>query len=211
MLECITRMRKGEHVVIVFIGDSITEINESTHDKFNYTGLLGLRLEERFGRVFTIINSGVSGNCTDHILERLERDVLRYTPDLVMLMVGMNDPCKGLSNLGQFTSNLEKIIANIQDKGSEILMLTENPLSFEIEENRLSRSAYPRYVDAIRHVAAESDILLCDIYKKWENLISTDDMCNNLYNYWRLMNDHIHPNEYGHAFIANTIFEFLSI
>jgi len=211
MFKYLNRMKNGEHVVIVCIGDSITEVNDSTHGKHNYCGLLGLKLLERFGRVFTMVNVGVSENSTDDVLARLDRDVIRHCPDFVTVMIGMNDAVKGQENLDNYKCNLKQILERIQNIGAEVLLLTPNPLSFEIEDNYQRRSFYPRYVDEIRQIADELHVPLCDIYRIWEDDVSTENVCKKTYNYWRLMDDHIHPNESGHALIAKSIFEFLGI
>ncbi len=67
---------------LVCLGDSITEgmIGVSYVDK--------LRAELRGVRV---INAGVNGDTTLHLLRRVERDVIAHRPDVVTIMVGLND------------------------------------------------------------------------------------------------------------------------
>ena len=59
---------------IVFFGDSITEV---------------YKVDEFFPKR-NVINSGISGDRTENLLERMD-DVYRYNPSKVFLLIGIND------------------------------------------------------------------------------------------------------------------------
>jgi lysophospholipase L1-like esterase len=67
---------------LVCFGDSITEgaIGASYVD----------RLRERLPGV-RVINAGINGDTIVHLLRRAERDVIGHQPDVVTIMVGLND------------------------------------------------------------------------------------------------------------------------
>jgi lysophospholipase L1-like esterase len=67
---------------LVCLGDSITEgmIGASYVDKLR-AQLPGVR----------VINAGVNGDTIRHLLRRAERDVIAHRPDLITIMVGLND------------------------------------------------------------------------------------------------------------------------
>lgn len=67
---------------LVCFGDSITEgaIGASYVDK----------LRERLPGV-SVVNAGVNGDTVLHLLRRAERDVVAYSPDVITIMVGLND------------------------------------------------------------------------------------------------------------------------
>jgi GDSL-like Lipase/Acylhydrolase. len=67
---------------IIFLGDSITE-------GFPTDTLL---------KEFSIVNKGISGDRTELVLERLNRDVIRLSPSAVFLLIGINDMGSGFSN-----------------------------------------------------------------------------------------------------------------
>ncbi|MBP1993959.1 SGNH/GDSL hydrolase family protein [Paenibacillus eucommiae] len=205
MLQIIEKLRNGQRSLIVCMGDSITEQNFHLHSHINYVGHFSEKLINTFGRNQFIINTGVSGDTTWGAVARLERDALRFKPDLVTLMFGMNDSARGMDELPVFKQNLESLIASIRESGSEVLLLTQNILKFEIKDNA-SRASYPYYAEAIREVAATTGAPLCDIYQKWE---ATAKEIN--YKHWMMMDDEIHPNEHGHQFMANILFEFLGL
>ena len=90
-----------KHKRILLLGDSITE-------SFNTQKLL---LE------FKIINKGISGNNSTHLLKRLDRDLLASNPDIVFILIGTNDIANGFSD--------EKILSNI----SSIIEITMTKLN----------------------------------------------------------------------------------
>jgi lysophospholipase L1-like esterase len=56
-----------------------------------------------------VINAGVPGDTTASALERLERDVLAYSPDIVLITLGGNDLKNGVASDSAF-KNLKKIV-----------------------------------------------------------------------------------------------------
>jgi lysophospholipase L1-like esterase len=77
---------------IVFLGDSLTE----AFDLDNYF------------RRKDLINRGISGNTTDHVLYRLE-ELINAKPVKIMLLVGINDLYQGLEPQAIF-ENITRII-----------------------------------------------------------------------------------------------------
>jgi lysophospholipase L1-like esterase len=68
---------------LVCFGDSLTE------------GAIGASyvdiLRERLPAAVRVINAGINGDTTINLLRRYERDVVPYHPDLVVILVGLND------------------------------------------------------------------------------------------------------------------------
>lgn len=81
----------------VFLGDSITE--QYTLDKY-YSDM-------------PVVNSGIGGNMTKHILNDMNERVYKYNPSKVFLLIGTNDIEFGDSN-DLAISNIEKIIQGIR-------------------------------------------------------------------------------------------------
>jgi lysophospholipase L1-like esterase len=68
---------------LICFGDSLTEgvIGAS------YVDLLRERLPARV----RVINAGINGDTTINLLRRVDRDVVPYRPDLIVILVGLND------------------------------------------------------------------------------------------------------------------------
>lgn len=201
-LKALDKMARGEQAVWVFFGDSITEQNYHLHYHLNYVGLLCDPLWFKYGGgQYIMINAGVSGNTTRDLLARVERDVLRYEPDLVSIMIGIND-CSRQISPEEFHTNLHGLLERIQDQDSEVLLLTPHPLLTTSEPFHL----YSQYIEAIRSVARERKAPLIDIYQDWQLLLSKEPN-----RHYSLMDDLLHPNERGHRKMADLLIEKLAL
>ncbi len=81
------------------------------------------------GEGYTIVNAGVSGNNSRHLLGRLEADVLGKDPALVIIGVGTNDAINSKSAvpLKIFEDHLAKLAMSIRAGGAKVLFLTPPP------------------------------------------------------------------------------------
>ena len=96
MQSTIDKLKNGTHVTIVVLGDSITANSLHNRGHVNWVSLLDEAILETYGEgLCTLINSGVPGSSYASALKRLDRDALRFEPDLVILALGMNDAFKG--------------------------------------------------------------------------------------------------------------------
>lgn len=79
--------------IIVFAGDSTTDANKGEDGIGNgYVRLVrNALIAFRPNEEFTVINAGISGNKSADLLERWDRDVTAYDPDIVFCMIGIND------------------------------------------------------------------------------------------------------------------------
>lgn len=111
----------------VLIGDSITEI-------FNYYELFYGFCEESGQAVY---NRGISGDTSDRMLERFEKNALCIKPRNLVMLIGTNDIGAGLPN--EFTvSNIRKMLEAAQEKcpGANIVLQAIYPVN-----NRMSLEA----------------------------------------------------------------------
>ena len=85
---------------IVFLGDSITEFYD---------------VEKYFPKK-NVVNSGISGNTTQDILDDMKNRVYRYNPSQVFLLIGTNDLVDKKLSIEDTENNVEEIIKNIKKK-----------------------------------------------------------------------------------------------
>lgn len=91
----LTRLQERENLASLRGRDGYTILclGESTTVQGNYPRRLEKILNLRAGEeIFSVINTGVPGINTDGLLERLEENLRRYNPDIVVAMMGINDP-----------------------------------------------------------------------------------------------------------------------
>ena len=202
-MERIRRLLKGdEPVKWLFYGDSITHGARHTFGKRDYAELFAERVRFELGRTRDfVINTAISGNKTPNLLEGFERRVTQFSPDVVFLMIGMND-CSDANpvTLEQFENNLNELAERIAGLGGVTVMQTTCPILPNTAPDRLPH--FDNYMDAIRRVAAERGLPLVDHAKYWRERPDS-------HYYW--MSNSFHPNEYGHLAFARLLYEELGI
>lgn len=108
----------GERLVVVVFGDSLVAGHGIGRSQA-FPSVLEVALRER-GYDVKVVNAGVSGDTTNHGLQRVER-VLEEKPDLVILELGINDVFEG-RDLQQIYANLQKLIDVLKSNGTEVLL-----------------------------------------------------------------------------------------
>lgn len=180
--------RSSGSIVIVAFGDSVTmgctalgEIEPSAVYHHRLKGMLEARHPQA---VFSMINSGIGGDNTGDAIARLDRDVLRYRPDLVLVAFGLNDASSEPGRLELFRDNLRRIVRDVLAAASDAILLTPSFMcsresSAVAAEHRgylphmlttQNDGVLARFAQAVRDVAAEQGVALADVYAAWEAL-----------------------------------------
>lgn len=103
---------------IVFFGDSITE---------------GYNVKEFFDE-YRVVNSGISGNTTKDLINRIDSDLYDYNPSVVIIQIGTNDLRVSIKD-EEIISNIKKIIKGIRKnrKNASILVESIYPLNRDMD------------------------------------------------------------------------------
>ncbi len=200
---------------IAFLGDSVTqgcfeiyEIEpgriETVFDRNSaYHTYLGQILTKLYpSATVNIINAGISGDNAPNGFNRLERDVLRYSPDLVVVCFGLNDSGLGLQGIGQYTSALNKIFVSLKEHNIEIIFMTPNTmcthvspnLNFELGRNVAASLAsiqndgiLDKYIEEAVKLCERENVKVCDCYSLWKimekNGVNTTELLANYVNH----------------------------
>ena len=187
---------------IVFTGDSITHGPLHTKGYRSYTEHFRERLKEKFkNENIMVFNTGVSGATTRDVIRDFNICVNIYDPDIVFIMLGMNDSLNEIVPLEEYRSNILELINKVREIGAIPIIQTSNIIKMD-----LSRKNLKFYMDIVREVARENNVMLIDHYSHWEELEKENSNLKN-----ELLNDLIHPNENGHLEMAKFIFKELDI
>lgn len=194
----------------LFLGDSITMGSGTTYGYRDYTQLFAEHVRMELGRKQDIvINSGVSGNNTDRLIEWFDWRVRQFQPDIVFLMIGMNDctindPKRSVSQK-YFLANLEKLVKLVREIPScKLILQTTCPILPGSTPER--EPHFEEYMDIIRSVALESACPLVDHTKFWREAAKANPA---VHYFW--MGHSCHPNQFGHRVFAELIFKELGI
>ena len=126
---------------IVFYGDSITDASRvkeaqgamnSTAYGYGYVLQIAGRILAEKPNDYHIINTGISGNRICDLYARIKKDVWNYEPDVLSILVGVNDVWHGINSnngtkLDEFKACYEEIIANTIKKLPNIKIMLLEP------------------------------------------------------------------------------------
>jgi len=132
-----------------------------------------------------VINAGVSGDTTARALQRLERDVLAFSPDIVLITLGGNDLKNGVASDIAF-KNLKMIVNLIHNQGARVII---GGLSIPFRDRG--------YGKGFNKLAAETGATL--IPNILEGIMGNR----------KLMSDSIHPNDAGYKIMAQRFYDVL--
>lgn len=104
---------------ILCIGDSSTYgLGPSDANKFSYPSQLQKLLDENIpDKRFEVFNLGVPGINSSQVVNRLRKNISNYNPDMIIVMVGINDPWNlEESNLLKFYNQgfFKKLYTNLE-------------------------------------------------------------------------------------------------
>lgn len=183
-------------VTLAFLGDSVTqgcfEVYRNGEDGIQtefcvadgyHTKLRNL-LELFYPRApINMIHAGISGGKAFQGLERVERDVCAYHPDLTVVSFGLNDCGKGMDKIDEYVSSLSAIFDKLAACGSEIIFLTPNLMadyaSYEVNDYlhdlyaqiiEKGKGTFDPYIDAARKLCKEKNVPVCDNTAFWHKL-----------------------------------------
>ena len=164
-----------------------------------------------------IINAGISGDSAPVGLERMDRDLLPYHPDLTVVCFGLNDCTQGTAGLETYHDALVSIVRKLKQHGSEGVLMTPSPVCTRVHTQLRGESLrkigkdlvrnfqdgiFDRYMEQVRAVAKEENVPLCDVYAKWMTLYNNGvDITNLLSNYLN------HPSRQMHWLFAVSLAE----
>jgi len=211
---------------IVALGDSTTEAGWEGNARSVYPERLEATLEAR-GLDVEMINAGISNTTSRQAVERLDSDVRRFDPDYVIIQFGINDSwidaAEGRTQprltVDEFSDCLKTLIETLRADGAKPILMTPNPMRWsELYGNELRDPALgfdfddPRgidrlldiYAQRVRKVARAENVPLVDVFERFE---AYDRVPGQSIHDLLIDGDEMHPNDAGHALIAQWLSE----
>lgn len=181
---------EGNYTNYLFLGDSITDLYNL--DEY-YEGL-------------PVVNSGISGNTTEDILDDMKNRVYDYNPSKVFLLIGINDLGSGDSASDVF-DNIKKIIAAIENRKPKVSIYIESvfPINKNIDDEEMisveSNDDVIELNTLIKEYCDKNNYVYINIYDSL-----TDDDGNFSEEY---TDDGLHPNNNGYKVITEKLKKYL--
>ena len=114
----------------VFYGDSITHGALHTFGQRDYAELFAERLRYELGRTMDVVlTTAISGDNTRGLLSGFDWRVGQFRPQVVLIMIGMNDCSEGNDiSLTEFTDNLDKLVDQLRQIDALPVLQTTCPI-----------------------------------------------------------------------------------
>ena len=170
-------------ITILALGDSLTEgLGVDKND--NYPAQLEDRLQEMGYDNAKVINSGLSGETSTGLVNRLDW-VLQTKPDVTILTIGANDAIRGI-DVATIEANIRTAVKRLQDNGSVVILG-----GMSIYDN-LGSDYVAAFSDIYPRVAKDMNVTLIPFFLEG---VGGDRALNQA--------DAIHPTKEGYTIIVN--------
>lgn len=186
-------------VRFVFTGDSITDCDRDRQDNTSLGhGYVALIAQELPGE--QIINTGVSGDRVADLQLRWQRDVLEHTPDVLSVMIGINDTWRRYdsddpTSVQAYEQSYRDILTRAQYSGiGRVILIEPFLLPVRTEQWSWREDLDPR-IQVVRRLAADFGA----------EYVATDGPLAEIatrVGAEALAPDGVHPTAAGHRFLA---------
>jgi lysophospholipase L1-like esterase len=201
-------LKLSAHAKYLFIGDSITDAGRGD-DKAEGIGHGYARLIRDYllakdsTHAPQVINRGVSGNKIHDLKTRWPTDVIELKPDVLSVMIGINDVWHGLNpawrpgvEIGPYTEVYRELLAQVRKALPACAIVVCEPTVISPPAHEDGNTPLRPYVNAVhalaREIEAEGLVRLHDVFLDADR--ARPDV--------KWTTDGVHPSSTGHMLIA---------
>jgi len=193
---------------IVFIGDSITDADRN-HPAyrpfgFGYVHFVANILLAKYPQLnLNIVNTGVNGNTVRDLKDRWERDCLAYEPDLLSVLIGINDVWRQYGEPerqsdavypNEYESTYRLLLSRAKQRSNCQLVLMESFMFCDDRQNQIFQ-ALQKYIQVVRDLAREFDAILVPLQRRVSEQVKSVPP-------EKWSSDSVHPDIWAHAWIS---------
>ena len=194
----------------IFQGDSITDAGRDKRNYHNmgngYPKFASKLIADAHPDVdFEFINFGIGGNRTDQLFDRLYNDCIAFDPDVVSILIGINDIWHryGSERIAtadeQLALNYRLILERIKrDTHAKIIMIA--PYVLDDDTKNHMKNDLQTVLPIIRELAEKYADVFIPLDERFETALATQPEPK----YYSA--DGVHPNQNGAMFIAQEYF-----
>ena len=195
---------------VVFFGDSITQAGVQPTGYI--TKLDSIVKQAHLPDSVELIGAGIGGNKVYDLYLRMEEDVLKKNPDVVLIYVGINDVWhKVSSGTGTDPEKFEKfyraIIKRLQDKNIKVILCTPSVIGERNDNSNQQDGDLNQYSNIIRAIAKDLSLPVCDLHNAFSEYLKVNNPANAERGI--LTVDRVHLNEKGNLLVASQMWKVL--
>ncbi len=201
---------------ILFQGDSITDAGRDKRNYFDlgygYPKYTAENIKKAYPDAeFEFINLGISGNRTDQLFDRLYPDAISLEPDIISILIGVNDiwhrygDGRIMTTDEQMELNYRTILKELRTKTkAKIMILVPFVLDYDDEMRQAIRADIPSIQRIVYKLAEEFADVCVPLDKIFDEALTSQP--EPLY----YSNDGVHPNANGAALIGEHYAKYVS-
>ena len=199
-------------IKLLFQGDSITDADRNRDDYHNlgngYPKYAAEYISKAYPDVdFEFINLGISGNQTADLVDRLESDFIDIQPDIVSILIGINDVWHRAADRkwlpdDVFEANYRKVLSGLKNRTKAKIIVME-PFLIPVEDKLYFREDLAPKIEIVRKLARE----YADIYIPTDGLLASAFIGDEPTSYAA---DGVHPTAKGAEFIGKLYAQYIS-
>ena len=195
-------VQQGQAVTIVAIGSSSTVGAGASDPAHTYPARLAEELRLRWPRLTVrVINSGVGGETATEMLARFERDVLPYSPQLVIWQTGSNSALQG-RDVDVYEATLRRGIAKLKAARVDIVLMDP-----QYAPRVLARPLHDRFVATLRVVASDFKVAVFNRFTVMRHWVTSGQLTMEE----MVSRDQLHMNDLSYGCIARLLDEALDV
>ena len=198
-------------IKLLFQGDSITDAGRSYEDPHllgeGYVKYAAQYLQEAYPQVeFEFVNLGIGGNQTLSLVNRLDRDFVDVQPDIVSILIGINDVWHHAEDRSWipdevFEERYRTVLQAIKEKTNARIMIME-PFLIPVEDKLYYREDLYKKIEIERSLARE----FADVYVPTDGLLASAYIGNEP---TAFAADGVHPTAFGADYIGRIYCEYM--
>jgi lysophospholipase L1-like esterase len=201
-----TAFMPDKKVKVVFFGDSITEAGARPHGFITIDDTL---LNPPGHAAYDLVGAGISGNKVYDLYLRMDDDVIRLSPDVVVVWVGVNDVWHKKMGTGTDADKFERfyiaLVKKFKAANIRVIVCTPATIGEKYDNTNEQDGDLNKYANIIRKIAADENLTLVDMrkeFEEYEKLHNSKNLDRGL-----LTADGVHLNDMGNQFVARLMAE----
>ena len=151
-----------------------------------------------------IINKGISGSTMSDLRRRWEEDVIADNPQLVSILIGINDVLHGLggrnagTSIENYRENYADILGRLKNALPQVAIVLCEPTAIWSPASAAGNEILKPFVETVQHAGVEfSARSVVPLHRAFEKAVSERPDID-----WLL--DGVHPSSSGHMLIARS-------
>lgn len=197
-------------IKIIFFGDSITQAAVKPN---GYIDVLHSMLkDQKLDTQYELIGAGIGGNKVYDLYLRMEEDVLKQNPDIVVVYIGVNDVWHKQSfgtgtDADKFIRFYHAIITRLKEQNIKVVLATPAVIGEKTDHSNQLDGDLNRYSHLIRELAKKENLPLVDLRKAFLDYNVKNNPDNK--DQGILTSDRVHLNDAGNKLVADAMWQVI--